>query len=91
MYRDAMADGDYRIDEGLGPAIRRQFVAHGYTGHVWVLDDEPDGVVFLIAAGALQSVRDRALCMTLQGMVGRGKVWVIEEDEEWRKEARRLW
>jgi hypothetical protein len=29
--------------------------------------------------------------MTLQGMVGRGKVWVIEEDEEWRKEARRLW
>ena len=90
MYRDVMADSDTRLDKRQQPAIQRQFVAHGYSGHVWVLDDEPDEAVFLIAAGALASVRERVLCMTLQEMVGR-KVWVIEESEEWRRGARRLW
>ena len=90
MYRDVMADGETRLDQGHVPDIRRQFVAHGYSGQVWVLDDQPDEAVFLIAAGALAAVRDRALSMALQGMVGR-KVWVIEESDEWRKGARRLW
>jgi hypothetical protein len=85
-----MANGDTRLDDGLLPGIRRQFVAHGYAGHVLVLDDQPDEAVFLVAVGALASVRDRALCMTLQGIVGR-KVWVIEESDEWLKNARRLW
>ena len=90
MYRDAMADGDARLDQGQIPGICRQFLAHGYSGQVWVLDDQPDEAVFLIAAGALGAVRDRALSIALQGIVGR-KVWVIEESEEWRKGARRLW
>jgi hypothetical protein len=90
MYREWMADGDHRIDKGRMPIIRQLFVAHGYSGHVWARDEEPDEAVFIIAAGALRSIRDRALSIALQGLVGR-KVWVIEESEEWRRGARQLW
>ena len=90
MYRDVMADGDHSIAKGQIPIIRQQFVVHGYSGHVWAVDDQPDEAVFIIAAGALRSVRYRVLSIELQGLVGR-KVWVIEESEEWRRGARQLW
>jgi hypothetical protein len=90
MYCVEMTGGDLRLHEDQVPGIRQQFVTHGYSGHVFVVDDQPDEAVFLIAVDALASVRDRSLCIALQGMLGR-KVWVIEESETWRREARQLW
>jgi hypothetical protein len=90
MYLVVMITGGLRLDEDQVPRIRQQFVTHGYSGHVFVVDDQPDEAVFLIALDALASLRDRSLCITLQGMLGR-KVWVIEESEVWRRKARQLW
>jgi hypothetical protein len=91
MYRDVMAAGDPHFSKDRISRIRRLFVTHGYSGHLWVLDDQPDEAVFLVAVGTLASVRDRALSIELRAVVDRGKVWVIEESEEWRKGARQLW
>jgi hypothetical protein len=90
MYRVVMTNGDVQLDEDQVPGIRQQFVTHGYSGHVFVVDDQADEAVFLIAVDALASLRDGSLCIALQGMLGR-KVWVIEESEVWRRKARQLW
>jgi hypothetical protein len=86
-----MSAVDPRFDKSQISRLRRLFVTHGYSGPVWVFDEQPDEAVFLIAVGALASVRDRALSIELRAVVNRGKVWVLEESDEWLKGARQLW
>lgn len=84
-----MTDVDPRLDLRHVAAIRELFAAHGYAGPLSVVDDQLDEAIFVVPAGALGSIRERDLCMALQATIGR-KVWVVEQAEVWRAQARPL-
>ena len=84
-----MTDLDPRLDERHVATIRELFAAHGYAGTLSVIDDQLDEAIFVVPAGALGSIRERDLCIALQGTLGR-KVWVVEASEVWRAQSRPL-
>jgi hypothetical protein len=78
-----------RLDDDLLPDIRLEFARQGYTGSLSVVDDHMDEAIFLVPVGTLATLAVDVICAALQGSLRR-KVWVVEESEAWRAQARPL-